>query len=86
MIKSGRMKYTEHAEEGRQMHSKLWSENLKTKDQLGDLRANGKIILKCILGWECVDCIHLLHNMNQWRALVTSNETAAFTKCGEFFN
>jgi len=35
------------------MHTKFWSENLKGRDDSGDLSVDGRIILEMILG-KCV--------------------------------
>jgi hypothetical protein len=32
-----------------EMHTHIWSENLKAKEKLGDLHLNGMIILRLIL-------------------------------------
>jgi hypothetical protein len=48
-IKSRRMRWAGHVacmREGREMHTRLWSENLKGRDHLEDLGVDGKIILE----------------------------------------
>jgi hypothetical protein len=36
--------------------------------------------------WKGVDWIHLDQDMDQWRALVSSNEILGSIKCGEFLD
>ena len=59
----------QHAKEGREMHTKLWSQNLKERDHLEDTHSDERRILKSmykIMGWECVSWMHLA----PWRACV----------------
>jgi hypothetical protein len=52
---------------------------------LKDLGIDGKIILKCIKGWEGVDWFHLTKE-DQWQVLLSTNESFGSIKGGEFFD
>jgi hypothetical protein len=51
---------------------KNWSENMKGRDHSEDVGVDGRVILERIskIGWECINCIHLAQDRDQWRALV----------------
>jgi hypothetical protein len=47
-------------------HTEFWSENLKRRDSLEDLKVDEMIILK----WEGEEWIHVAQFTDQWRAVV----------------
>jgi hypothetical protein len=57
------------------VRTKLYSENLKGREQLDDLGMDGRIQVRCISGVGCegVDLIHhLAHDGDWWRAFVNT--------------
>jgi hypothetical protein len=57
------------------MHIGYWWERQKVRDHWVDLDVGGLTIVKWILrdiGWDCVDCIDLVQDRDQWRALVNT--------------
>jgi hypothetical protein len=54
------------------MYTIFWLENLKERDHLEDLRVDSMRMGLGEIGWESVEWIHLVHNMDQWWALVNT--------------
>jgi hypothetical protein len=54
------------------MYIGLWSRNLNERDHSEHLGVDGKIILERILGCEGVNWVHMVHDRDQWRALVNT--------------
>jgi hypothetical protein len=52
------------------MHTEFWLESLKERDHIEDISVGERVILKWILGLQCVDWIYMAKYMDLWGAVM----------------